>query len=131
MKTKRNTKQKEVILNVVKSSYIHPTAEEVYSEINKSYPSISKSTVYRNLQEMTEDGLILKIVDEEGINRFDGKECRHYHFVCSNCKKLVDLDLPYDEDINKKIEKNYKVSCHNIVFHGLCSHCHDKLEKEK
>ncbi len=128
---KRNTKQKEIILQAVRSSCIHPTAEEVYLEVNKIDPKISVSTVYRNLQEMAEDGLIEKLIDKFGINRFDGMNCKHYHFVCTNCDKIFDLGIPYNEDINSLVKKHH-VDCHSIVFRGICNDCHNhKLKGEK
>lgn len=125
---KRNTKQKELILEVVKSSCIHPTAEEVFKGVNKIDPKISISTVYRNLQEMTVDGIIDKIIDREGINRFDGKNCKHYHFICTKCNKIEDLDIPYKDNINKLLNRDYIIECHNIEFRGICNNCQNHLK---
>lgn len=132
MKVKRNTKQKEIILQVVKSSCMHPTAEEVFKEVNKIDPKISVSTVYRNLQEMAEDKVIDKIIDNDGINRFDGKCCNHYHLICNKCGRIIDLDIPYDSSINNLV-KNSQIDCHSITFRGVCSNClnHFDIEKEK
>ncbi len=123
MKTKRNTKQKEMILDIVKCSHTHPSAEEVYRQVHEKIPSVSLSTVYRNLQEMADSSLIDRIVGEDGITRFDGKCDHHYHFICNSCHKIIDLDIAYDGNINQMIDKDLKVDSHEIVFKGLCDKC--------
>ncbi len=131
MKAKRNTKQKELILDYVKLSCTHPTAEEVYKGLVKDNPNLSLATVYRNLQDMVDDKLIDKLIDERGTSRYDGKDCRHYHFICINCQKIFDLDLDYDESIDEKISDDFKVDNHSVVYRGLCINCQNDYSKEK
>ncbi len=55
---KRNTIQKQLVLDAVFRLANHPTAEEVYAEVARSHPTVSKATVYRNLGSLSEDGLL-------------------------------------------------------------------------
>ena len=58
---KRNTIQKQLVLDAVFRLANHPTAEEVYAEVARSHPTVSKATVYRNLGSLSEDGLLRHI----------------------------------------------------------------------
>ena len=69
---KRNTIQKQLVLDAVFRLANHPTAEEVYAEVARSHPSVSKATVYRNLGSLSEDGLLRHIKMPGGADRFDG-----------------------------------------------------------
>lgn len=122
---KRNTKQKEIILDAVKTCYTHPTAEVVYNKIKNENPKISLSTVYRNLQDMAALGIIRKFSDENNVSHFDGNNEQHYHFICDNCHEIEDLDLSYKENLDRKLGKNYIDLRHEIVFRGLCKNCKD------
>ena len=68
---KRNTIQKQLVLDAVFRLANHPTAEEVYAEVARSHPTVSKATVYRNLGSLSEDGLLRHIKMPGGADRFD------------------------------------------------------------
>ena len=121
----RNTIQKQFILNSVRELKNHPTSEEIYNYIKPNFPSISLGTVYRNLNILSENNEIQKIsVIDEAI-RFDHLPEDHYHFKCTKCKKLVDLDMEYDTSLDKKVAEKYNLNIikHNIVFDGICEDC--------
>lgn len=119
----RKTPQREVILNYLKNTKSHPTAEMVYEEVRKSLPSISLATVYRNLNMLAEQGQIQKIDTPEA--RFDGNPEQHYHFVCQNCQRVFDKP---DEDICGNLTSEWKndgfsVEKIEVVGYGLCNKC--------
>ena len=66
---KRNTVQREIILKTLQKFDTHPTVEEVYLEVHKSHPTISKVTVYRNLRQLAEDGLVGRVLLQEELER--------------------------------------------------------------
>ena len=79
----RYSKQRELILNVLKERKDHPTAEMIYKDIIKIMPTIGIATVYRNLAALYESGQILKIETKQGeSDRFDGNLMPHLHFQC-------------------------------------------------
>lgn len=121
----RKTKQRELILSVLRSTKSHPTADWIYQEVRKQMPNISLGTVYRNLKTLTEMGEILELSYGSTYSRFDGNAKMHYHFVCEHCGKVYDLDLPVNEAIDTQIEKQYGVSVsqHRLEFYGACREC--------
>jgi len=118
---KRNTIQKQLILNAVSELDIHATAEQVYDYVIKQYPTISKATVYRNLRLMSEAGEISNIGSFYGQTHYDHNLHNHNHFVCENCKKVFDIE--YDADILKNTKGIEGFDISNISFTGLCLDC--------
>jgi len=124
MNIKRNTIQKQLIFDAVKELNIHATAEQVYEYIAKKNPSISKATVYRNLSQMAESGVLLDIASFFDATHYDHNTHVHYHFVCKSCNAVFDVDGDFP-DLIKLIEKTEKfvVTGCNISFSGLCKKC--------
>jgi Fur family transcriptional regulator, peroxide stress response regulator len=121
----RHTLQRDAILDVVRSSGSHPTADEVYDEVRKLVPHISKGTVYRNLRMLVESGEISELNLGGATSRFEYTHHPHYHFRCTRCGQVFDLDEPVDRDIDKRIAEHtgFTVACHLLEFHGLCKNC--------
>lgn len=122
----RFSKQREEILEYLKSVNTHPTAEDVYFEIRKIDSNISLGTVYRNLDKLTKENLILRIEVANGKDRFDGDISQHYHAICQKCGNIIDIFIDYFSDINKIVEKKIdcKVFSHNIIFNTICQNCY-------
>lgn len=123
MRNKRKTKQKELILNYIKLFCNHPTAEEVYDTVKKECPKISLGTVYRNLQNMVDENIIRKFSDENNITRFDGKLEPHNHFICRECRDIIDISDFRNKDVLKSLPADYEVFDYNITYYGLCKNC--------
>ncbi|QSX06748.1 transcriptional repressor [Sedimentibacter sp. zth1] len=130
---KRNTIQGQLVLDAVKQLANHPTAEDVYNYVVQLHPNISKGTVYRNLNSLSEDGLLLKISVPDAADRFDQTTHMHYHIKCMNCGKFEDVELEYMSGIDDKVSKatKYNILGHDIVFKGVCSECNSKNKKFK
>lgn len=122
---KRNTIQKQLVLDTVKQTDIHPTAEEVYYLIKKNHPDISLATVYRNLNQLSEDGKIQKIQMPNSADRFDKTLQAHYHIYCTKCLFFKDVDMDYLSNIDEavRIATGYEITEHTIIFKGLCQNC--------
>ncbi len=123
----RNTIQRSIVYDMVGSLKNHPTADEVYSEIYKAHPTISRGTVYRNLNMLAETGQLLKIEIPDSADRFDHQTHKHYHIKCTSCGDFADVSLSYMDEINALIqsETGYKIEDHAIVFKGLCKFCQE------
>jgi Fur family peroxide stress response transcriptional regulator len=94
-KKSRNTRQRTVIMEILRKSGYHPTAEAIYHEARKVLPNISLGTVYRNLNFLREQGQVREIrTDCDSSSRFEGKCPPHAHFHCTNCQAVLDLPLP-------------------------------------
>lgn len=122
---RRNTVQRKIILETLKRLNNHPTTEELYAEIQKGYPTISKTTVYRNLRLLTQSGLVRRVSVPDGPERYEGQPEPHYHFKCSICGGVFDVDIPVISDIDARVAQKYgfDVSGHDIMFHGVCNKC--------
>lgn len=95
MKKSRNTRQRAVILDLLKQRCDHPTAETVYKEARRVIPNLSLGTVYRNLNFLRDHGLVREIRPSDGgSSRFEGIVSPHAHFHCVNCHGLLDIPLP-------------------------------------
>jgi len=123
----RRTKQKEAILEVLRGTTSHPTADWVYNEVRKKIPNISLGTVYRNLRLLCQSGEILELDLCGALSRFDARQDNHYHFRCEKCGRVFDVDLPVDEEIDKRAAQKtgFDVSSHWLEFRGLCKNCQE------
>lgn len=122
----RNTKQKEIILEILDHNRIHPTVQEVYSLAKSKYPNISQATVYRNVNKLVEENKVLRLpeTDSEGYH-YDINTMPHNHLVCNSCGKIIDIfDNDYEKNI-KRIESNnsVKITKSLLILEGICSKC--------
>ena len=119
---RRNTFQRQVILNILKTTDIHPTADWIYEKARKYIPNISLGTVYRNLKILKEKGEILEINDGK-LTRFDGRTDKHYHFKCVKCENIYDIegkDIEIKENIS---QKGFVPVGFDIFIYGICKNC--------
>jgi Fur family ferric uptake transcriptional regulator len=127
----RKTKQREVILEVLNKMSSHPTADEVYDRVRKRLPNISLGTVYRNLDVLSEYGLIRKLDLAGTQKRFDGDTHEHYHFRCKKCGSVDDLPGQPIPHIDRLIEdmSDYLILSHRLEFTGYCPACRVEMEQ--
>ena len=121
----RNTVQCELVLNAVRSLCNHPTPEQVYAYISKMHPSVSRSTVYRNLDKLCESGQLLRIPVAQGAFHVDHTIKPHYHLACTECGNVCDVETDEIGDLTKKITNanGCLVTDYYLVFNGLCPEC--------
>lgn len=116
------TKQRECILNVIKGSKAHLTAEEIFSVVKQQLPKISLGTVYRNLGLLTGDGIISKFESPEGKAFFDKSVIPHAHMYCRCCKRLYDYD---STSLNSFLNAQFgdRLESYEIMFNVVCDEC--------
>ncbi len=114
-----------VILEIVNYSNEHMTAEQIFFELKKKYPSVVLATVYNNLNNLYKQGKIRKISIEGCPDRYD-KIIRHDHLICSCCGKLSDIFL---SDITKELEKQvgFGIEGYDLKIQYVCDECHSKM----
>lgn len=124
----RLTTQRQIILEELSKVKTHPTASEVYDMVRKRLPRIGLGTVYRNLELMAENGMIVKLEVGGTQKRFDATTDAHYHIRCSCCGKVDDIDIPViDSLVDTATEhSSYQILGHHIEFTGICSDCRVK-----
>ncbi len=122
MALERKSKQRDAIINELCSRYDHPTAMELYLSVREVIPNLSLGTLYRNLSQLEENGMVLRIPDGSN-DRFDGNVNPHAHFKCTTCGNVYDLmsfksdSLTFSDDIISKVT-NY-----SLMAFGLCKNC--------
>ena len=120
------SKQREVILDILKNNNTHPTALELYEIVHLKYPKISKSTLYRNLNILVNQGLVKRIKVLHGADRFDYVNSEHSHAVCEVCGRVFDLDTSFFQDNFQQVCENKVVvmkKMNSITIYGICNEC--------
>jgi len=122
---RRDTKQREAILRLLRKTSSHPTADQIYDEVRKDIPNISKGTVYRNMQVLEEDGAISVLNINGTQSRYEVKQKSHYHFRCEKCGRVFDLDEPVVLELDEQVAKKtgFNVKYHQTEFRGICKDC--------
>ena len=120
------SKKREAILEAMRSTDCHPSAEWVYHKLKSEFPDLSLGTVYRNIALFREDGTLVSVGTVNGQERFDADLSPHPHLICSRCNAVIDVRADLDTGaLYEEIEDRYggKVDRHEVIFHGLCKNC--------
>lgn len=122
---KRNTIQRSLTLEAVRKLKCHPTADEVYTEIAAEHPTVSKGTIYRNLNQLAEDGEIRKMEIPGSADHFDHCCYEHYHVRCLKCGRVFDVDMDYIPGLEKlmKTTQGFQLEGYDLIFKGTCPEC--------
>ena len=119
------SRQRESILNSLNEKLDHPTAEMVYNCVKKEQPNISLGTVYRNLNQLVEQGVLRRIATPVSGDRFDIRTDTHAHLLCTRCGKVLDLedDLISELDRNVMRTTGFLVNDRQLLLSGICADC--------
>jgi len=129
----RLTGPRRVVLEVVRATESHPTAELVHRMVRRRLPRVSLGTVYRNLRLLVAQGLVNELPGPHA--RFDGNTSDHHHFTCLLCGRIVDVDGPLTEPHSRALcsrvatEGGFSVTHHRIEFYGRCAGCRRKSNR--
>lgn len=129
----RFSKNRQAILGCLSHTTAHPTAEDVYQTLKADFPDLSLATVYRNLNELVDAGLVTAIGEVNGKERYDGCSKPHPHAVCSSCGKVMDIhSIPMPVELLSKAEEatGFSLSGISLSFTGLCEECRKKKNEE-
>ncbi len=122
MTTSRYSKPREAILELLRSTKSHPTADWIYTKLKNDYPSIGLATIYRNLKLFEAQGLIIKIDVGDGFDHFDADTSEHSHFFCNTCGQVSDICLP-KLSFYSLLPDGFDYERHQLVFFGRCKNC--------
>jgi len=112
-----------LILDAVKNLDCHPTADEIYAEVIKRCPTISRGTVYRNLGKLADEGEILRVAVANAPDRFDHTKWAHRHFLCLKCGRVTDFGIPEEIDLSSLDAGGAVVTGCDIMYSGYCAGC--------
>ena len=116
------TRQRAIILEVLRSDKCHHTAEELFELAKKKMPTISRATVYNNLHSLEEEQIIRRISGDGGADRYDNAFIPHGHLICTECGAVTDIDVPGIDDMLSECI-GAKAESYELKVRGRCSRC--------
>ncbi len=119
------TKQREVVLRVIRETHEHLTANEVFGDAKGLLPTISFATVYNSLRYLKDAGHIAEIQFGNGASRFDRITSRHDHALCTKCGTLADIEVKHSPKLVEKAAEmsNFKPESLEFTLRGICPDC--------
>lgn len=125
---KNYSKQREEIIGIIKELYNHSTAEEIYFLAKQKDSSVSRSTVYRNLSVLVQEGIVNQIAVSNGPDRYDYIHNRekHGHAICKKCGQMYDFLYDFNlEQVKESIMKQngFDISDGEMIVKGICYSC--------
>ncbi|MBQ6896560.1 MAG: transcriptional repressor [Oscillospiraceae bacterium] len=122
----KHSKKRDAILQAIRSTDCHPSAEWIYSQVKPIYPDISLGTVYRNLALFEETGEVIAVATVDGQKRYDATADPHTHFICECCKSVIDVETPQpfaEMYTALSREHGFRADHHSLTFYGRCDKC--------
>ena len=121
----KHSRQRDMIKDFLMTRKDHPTADVVYMNVRQQNPNISLGTVYRNLTLLADIGEIARLRVGDGVDHFDADTSPHYHFICSDCGRVIDLEMDNIDHIISIAEANFngQIAGHITYFYGTCNCC--------
>lgn len=119
------SKQRELILKTLQANPVHPTADVLYALLKKQDLHLSLATVYRNLNQLAEAGMIRKITGLGVKDYFDHTLTPHHHFICERCGKVQDVPACIAPDVCQKAAQalSVQMTSYEMSFKGVCQDC--------
>lgn len=110
------------VLEFLNDNRIHPTVDQIYIELHKDIPTLSKTTVYNSLNALIDVGLVKVITIEDNETRYDIVTDNHGHFKCESCGNIYDFEINLDNFTSKDLN-DFKINNKDVYFKGICPDC--------
>jgi Fe2+ or Zn2+ uptake regulation protein len=127
---RNRTRQRECILELLRGSDSHPTAQWIHEALLDEFPRLSLGTVYRNLEVLASEGLLDEVPAPGPASRYDGNLEPHHHFLCEGCGAIEDLEIRVPDGLEARVRRKYRLKPRRfrIDFYGLCRACSGREE---
>lgn len=127
----RCTPQRYAVMAFLLEHSGHPTAAEVFQGVNRLDPRSSRATIYNNLRDLVQSGLVREVAVEGRAARFDATGVRHHHFICDRCAKVEDMEWydvprPASASLGKRILRECE-----LIVRGLCAKCAPRSDSRR
>jgi len=122
----RITPQRDILLQSLSETTGHPTADELVRKVRKRLPTVSHATVYRNVRELVDAGLIGMLERSGAAAQFEINPEHHHHFVCRTCGQVSDVYLDQLElrvDRRRSPLDGFRIDRRDVQLHGVCAKC--------
>jgi len=119
----RCTPQRYAVMAFLMKHPRHPTAAEIFAAVNRIDPRSSRATIYNNLSDLVEAGLVREVAVEGRAARFDARGMPHHHFICDRCGNVEDIEWydvpkPAPNSLGRRVLRECE-----LIFRGLCARC--------
>lgn len=115
--------QRVAVMHYLLNYFTHPTVDEIHSDLSKSMPTLSKTTVYNTLKVLVENGAALQLTIDEKNTRYDGNTHPHAHFICLGCGKVHDVEGVDLEAVAKTNHNGLQITETQVYYKGYCAEC--------
>lgn len=124
------TPQRVAILKFLLGNTAHPSVNEVYRQVRKQFPSISKATVYNTVKTLAQAGLLKEILIQQEKTLVDANPGPHHHFKCLQCRKVKDVryEILTAQEVNKLLQ-DHQVRAVQLTMEGICPDCRSALDR--
>ena len=119
--------QRIAIMEYLMTHRVHPTVDDIYNDLVKEIPTLSRTTVYNTLKLMVERGVALQLNIDERNQHFDGDIFPHAHFLCRKCGRIYDLPIPTPQFLHLDKKDEFVVEECQIYYKGCCPVCKNEL----
>ncbi|MEW6052429.1 MAG: transcriptional repressor [Nitrospirota bacterium] len=119
----KRTPQRLAILDLLREKTAHPSAEDIYKDIRKRFPTMSLATVYNTLETLMKQGSIRALTIDAQKKRFDPNPKPHHHLICTGCKRIIDIHIEYQLQVPEDKKMGFHVIGNHIEFYGVCPDC--------
>ncbi len=122
---RKYSRKRDAILDCIRRTKCHPTAEWVYQQLKPEYPDLSLGTVYRNIALFKEEGRVQSIGVVNGLERYDSCLEPHAHFICTCCGAVRDVEaiLPPSILAEGEARSGGKITSYQLQLFGVCAGC--------
>lgn len=112
--------QRIEIMRFMLTNKTHPTVDDIYRELSKSIPTLSKTTIYNTLTLLCDKGAVISFTTDDNTTHYDGVVEEHAHFKCKNCGQIFDVPMPM---INNSEPKGFDIQNVEVTYYGICPKC--------
>lgn len=110
------------MLETLERTKEHPTADQVLLAVQKTFPTVSRATVYNTLDALTKAGMVLRITVDPAVARYDADLSPHAHFRCRICSTVYDVVMDREFDLDEHIEGHHVEAVRTYAY-GICANC--------
>jgi Fur family transcriptional regulator, peroxide stress response regulator len=127
------TPQRLAVMDVLQRRRDHPSADHIYQEVRRGLPAISFNTVYKTLEVLCQQGMVIKVNPLHTVARYDGETGRHAHLICRQCHQIIDLDWEGSDvpALPAEALQGFKIEHPSLTFWGLCPGCQPSETQEE
>lgn len=119
----RVTPQRMAVFQVLEKAGCHLSVDAVYEEVKKTIPNISLATVYSILEFFRDKSMLTEIKIDFEKSFYEFRTDAHHHFMCTECKQILDIDIPFCGTLCAKSVEGHKITDFQGYFYGICKKC--------